>query len=66
MKSDEYVRFDAIGLAQLVARGEVTAEELLDAALARMEAVNPKINAVIVNLADEARSAIRAGLPSGH
>jgi Asp-tRNA(Asn)/Glu-tRNA(Gln) amidotransferase A subunit family amidase len=65
MESDEYVTFDAVGLAQLVARGEVAAEELLDAALARMAAVNPKINAVVVDLADQARSAIRAGPPEG-
>jgi amidase len=43
----------------------VAAEELLDAALARMAAINPKINAVVVDLADQARSAIRAGLPEG-
>ena len=36
-----------------------------DAALARLEAVNPKINAVIVDLAEQARTAIRAGLPEG-
>ncbi|HTX50339.1 MAG TPA: amidase [Caulobacteraceae bacterium] len=65
METNEYAGFDAVGLARLVARGEVTAEDLLDAALTRMEAVNPKINAVIVDLADEARAAVRAGLPPG-
>jgi len=65
MESNEYVRFDAVGLAELLAVGDVSAEEVLDAALARMAAVNPRINAVIVNLETEARGAIRAGLPDG-
>jgi len=65
MNHGEYERHDAVGLAALVARREVSPDELLDAALARLEAVNPAINAVILNLADEARAAIRAGLPEG-
>jgi amidase len=65
MNQSDYERHDATGLAALVAAREASPDELLDAALARLEAVNPKINAVIVDLADEARAAIRAGLPEG-
>lgn len=65
MNFEEYRRHDAIGLAALVARGEVTPNELLDLALARMAEVNPTLNAVIVNLEDEARRAVQAGLPKG-
>jgi amidase len=65
MQHAEYERHDAVGLADLVAKREVSPDELLDAALARMEAVNPRLNAVIVNLADESRQAIAAGLPDG-
>jgi len=62
---EEYVRYDALGLAQLVRRGEVSPDELLDAALARMAAVNPRINAVIHLMEARARAAIAAGLPDG-
>ena len=43
---EDYARHDATGLAALVARGEVSATELLECAIARAEAVNPQINAV--------------------
>jgi amidase len=62
---NDYERYDAIGLAALVARKEVSPQELLDAAIRRAESVNPKINAVVATHYDEARSAIRAGLPDG-
>jgi len=62
---EDYRRHDALGLAELVARKEVTPLELLDAAQARMAEVNPTLNAVIVDLNDEARGAIAAGLPEG-
>jgi Asp-tRNA(Asn)/Glu-tRNA(Gln) amidotransferase A subunit family amidase len=65
MNQAEYQNHDAVGLAALVAKGEVSPDELLDAALERMTAVNPKINAVILDLADQARAAIKAGLPEG-
>ncbi len=65
MKFEEYRRYDAMGLAELVAKGDVSADELLDAALARAAEVNPKVNALIRDLEGEARAAIRAGLPAG-
>jgi len=46
MRFDEYRRHDALGLAELVATREVSAEELTGLAIARLEEVNPKINAV--------------------
>jgi len=65
MNFEEYRRHDAVGLAQLVAQRDVSAEELLDTALARIAAVNPKLNAVVQNLEPLARRAIAAGLPKG-
>ncbi|MBX3483397.1 amidase [Phenylobacterium sp.] len=65
MNFEDYRRHDAVGLAELVARREVTPGELLDAAQARMAEVNPTLNAVIVDLDEEARAAIAAGLPEG-
>ena len=57
MKFAEYVGYDALGLAKLVADGEVSAEELLDVALGRLEEVNPRINAVTQVFAERARQA---------
>ena len=54
MKFAEYRQFDAIGLAELVARGEVTAMELLELAIARADAVNPQLNGLIIPLYDMA------------
>jgi len=62
---DEYTRYDALGLAGLVAKGDVSAQELLEAAIQRAEAVNPKINAVVLRHYDLARQAIKQGLPDG-
>jgi amidase len=61
----EYGDFDALGLAELVRKGQVSPSELLDEALARTASVNPKINAVIHLMESRARAAIAAGLPDG-
>jgi len=61
----EYAAYDGLGLADLVSKGEVSALELLDDAIERTEAVNPKINAVVLKHYDEARESITAGLPNG-
>ncbi|MFH8791203.1 amidase [Streptomyces sp. NPDC017941] len=47
MKLSEYVTHDAVGLAGLVARGEVTAAELEAVALDAVATVNPLVNAVV-------------------
>jgi amidase len=65
MNFDDYRRHDAVGLADLVARREVSPDELLDTALARAANVNPRLNALIRIVEDEARAAIKAGLPDG-
>ena len=46
MRFDEYRQYDALGLARLIRQGEVTRQEVLDAALQRLAAVNPAVNAV--------------------
>jgi amidase len=43
----EYASFDAIGLAELVAKGEVSPAELQAAAHEAAQAVNPQINAIV-------------------
>ncbi len=61
----EYENFDALGLADLVRRKQVSAEELLESAILRVETRNPQINAVTMKLYDYGRQAIADGLPDG-
>lgn len=65
MTHDEYVSHDATALAGLVRGGHVTAVELLDLALARIEAVNPVLNAVIRLMEDDARQTAERGETDG-
>ncbi|MEO8531645.1 MAG: amidase [Deltaproteobacteria bacterium] len=60
-----YRDHDATALAELVANGTVSPDELLDAALAQVAKVNPNLNAVVLMQVETARQAIRAGLPDG-
>jgi len=61
----DYASHDALGLASLVAAGALTPTELLDHAIAAIEATNPRLNAVVNRLYDRARAQIEAGLPPG-
>jgi Asp-tRNA(Asn)/Glu-tRNA(Gln) amidotransferase A subunit family amidase len=61
----DYEQYDALGLADLVRRGKVTPGELLEAAIERVEARNPAVNAVVMKLYDYGRKAIVDGLPDG-
>ncbi len=61
----DFERYDGLGLAELVKARAVTAKELLTAAVARIEARNPAINAVVNRMYDRAEAAIAAGLPAG-
>jgi Asp-tRNA(Asn)/Glu-tRNA(Gln) amidotransferase A subunit family amidase len=65
MTRDEYMACDAVGLAALVARGEVSAAEALEAALTRLAEVNPKLNAVTQDLSERARRQVARGAPAG-
>ncbi|OEY66218.1 amidase [Marinobacter sp. X15-166B] len=46
MKQSEYLRYDAVGLAELIRRDEVTAEAVCAAAIARADSVNATLNAI--------------------
>ncbi len=50
---------DATALAGLVRAGEITAEELLEAAIARVEKLNPILNAVVETMYETARAAAK-------
>jgi amidase/6-aminohexanoate-cyclic-dimer hydrolase len=65
MRTDEYEACDALALAGCVADGAVTPEKLLETALARMEARNPQLNAIVIPMVELARGALEAGLPAG-
>lgn len=56
---------DAVGLADLVRRGEVSAAELLEEAIRRAEKVNPQLNALVLPMYDIARRNVERGLPEG-
>ncbi|WP_020673416.1 amidase [Amycolatopsis nigrescens] len=55
MEYGEYRRFDAVALAELVSRGEVSPAELLDVAIERAEQVNGRLNAIVRPMYDIAR-----------
>jgi amidase len=60
----EYAEYDGLGLADLVAKREVDPSELVEAAITRIEALNPELNAVIYKAYDVARAAARAPAPA--
>ncbi len=62
---EEYRSYDAVGLAQLVRRGDADPLELLDYAIQSAEAVNPELNFMAVRLYEHARQRIAKGLPEG-
>ena len=61
----EYDKYDALGLAELIAKKQITPLELLHAVRQRLEAVNPKLNAFSQLFFDKAEAQIKQGLPKG-
>ncbi len=55
----DYDDYDALGLANLVEKKEVTSAELVEECIARIEQVNPRINAVNHTLYPQARAAAK-------
>lgn len=51
-----YADADATALAEFVHRGEVKPAELVEAAIAAIDEVNPQLNAVIHKAYDQART----------
>jgi hypothetical protein len=56
----EYGRYDGLGLAELVKKKDVSAAEICEEAITRIERVNPTLNAVITPMYDLARQAVQA------
>jgi amidase len=64
--ADDFALLDATAQAALVADGDATPAELVEAAIARIESSNPALNAVIHERFDRARTeAASASLPNG-
>lgn len=54
MKFSEYRQYDAMGLAELIRRKEVSSDEVFQAALNRLDEVNPKLNLLAHDLRERA------------
>jgi len=70
--TDQFLGYDAIGLGELVHRRAVQPTELLEITIRRIETINPKLNAVIHRMYDQARgtatcwtAAVQAGKAAG-
>ncbi len=62
---DELSQMDATEQAELVRKREVTPAELVEAAIARIDALNPTLNAVVTPMFDRARLEAEGSLPHG-
>ncbi|MCV3244114.1 amidase [Mesorhizobium robiniae] len=59
MRLRDYARHDAVGLAELVHKGEVSPLEIIEAALAAVDCINPEVNAAFLIDAERALDAAR-------
>jgi len=57
----DLVDLDATGLAELIASGATNPAEVLEATIAAIERINPRLNAVIIPLFDQARAQVSSG-----
>jgi len=64
-KFTEYDQFDGLGLAEQVREKNISPKELCEEAISRAEAVNPKLNAIIVPMYELARERVKSPLPDG-
>ena len=65
MGFEEYENYDGLGLAELVEHGEVSPSDLVEAAIERIERLDPTLNAVVHKAFSSARAAAATDLPDG-
>jgi amidase len=65
MAENQFASYDALGLADLIRRHRASPSEVLEGSIAAIEALNSRLNAVVFKAYDEARAAVKAGLPDG-
>ncbi len=61
----EFDQYDGVGLATLVVKKKVKPSELMEEAIARAEALNPKLNAIVYKDYDRARAAAKGRTSKG-
>lgn len=61
----DVLELDAIALAELIRRKELTPLELVDVVIKAIERVNPTLNAVVLPMFEHARATAAAPLPAG-
>jgi amidase len=62
----DYDRYDALGLANQIAKKKISPGEAVDEAISRAERLNPKLNAIVFEAYDLARDAAKSkSLPRG-
>ena len=65
MSIQGYDAFDATALAELVRKKELHPTELVEEAISRIETLNPRLNAVVHKMYDQARKVAAGPLPEG-
>ena len=66
MNASELAAFDAVAQGELVRRGEITPVELVEAAIERIETLNPTLNAVVTTAFDRAIDQARLRTPDAN
>ncbi len=61
----DVAKLDAVAQAELLKRREVSSLDLVEMAIARAEALNPTLNAIVTPMYDAARAVAKAGPPDG-
>ena len=61
----EYSNYDGLGLSELIRKKEISALELVEESIARIEKHNPNLNAVVTKIYDSARDCAQKPLPDG-
>lgn len=65
MNFSEYIQYDGLGLAELIQTKQIQAHELLTCALQRTEQVNPKLNAIVITMYEQAQRRSQQTLNNG-
>jgi amidase len=61
----EYDQYDGLGLAELVEKKEILPAEICEEAIARIEKVNPQLNAVVTPMFEAGRKFVAESAPAG-
>ncbi|MBB6450018.1 amidase [Geomicrobium halophilum] len=62
---NDYLSLDATAMAEMVAKGDVTAAELIKASIERKDNVNKRLNAIVHDFSTDAHSAAKQKSPEG-